>query len=154
MIPTEGLYSCTSVIICCSVVICIIEMVISGSPYEKVLSLILGCFMICSMLPPVWGLIRDIPDLPENEEYTYTQKGDMEKAKKQVIEERISSLVAKTLKEKDICAKDIKTRLEVGEDGTIKNIYAEVTLDKSSRHRAAAAEKLIRSNLSIGCKIS
>ncbi len=129
-------------------------MVISGSPYEKVLSLILGCFMICSIIPPVCGLIRDLPEIPGNEEYVYTHKGDMEKVRKQLIEERISSLVAKTLKEKDICAKDIKTRLEVGEDGTIKNIYAEVTLDKSSRHRAVAAEKLIRSKLSIGCKIS
>ena len=142
-----------SVCISCGIV-CIIEMLISDTVLEKTVRYVLGAFMLCAVIVPVGGFIRDISfDFGDFGEISDEIPEDIENERIEYLKSEIKKLIVRNLEDENIFPKEICVNMDIDEDNCISIITADILLENGDVHKSQKIRNVLDS-LGIGCNIS
>ena len=141
--------------ICIScVIVCIVEMLISDTALEKTVRYVLGAFMLCAVIVPVGGFIRDISfDFGDFGEISDEIPEDIENERIEYLKSEIKKLIVKNLEDENIFPKEICVNMDIDEDNCISIITADILLENGDVHKSQKIRNVLDS-LGIGCNIS
>lgn len=135
-------------------IVCIIEMLISDTALEKTVRYILGAFMLCAVILPVGGFIKEISfDFGDVGEISDEIPQDIENERIEYLKSEIEKLIVKDLKDENIFPKEVCVNMDINEDNCISIITADILLENGDVHRVQRVRNVL-DNLGIGCNIS
>ena len=135
-------------------IVCIIEMLISDTVLEKTVRYVLGAFMLCAVIVPVGGFIRDISfDFGDFGEISDEIPEDIENERIEYLKSEIKKLIVRNLEDENIFPKEICVNMDIDEDNCISIITADILLENGDVHRVQRVRNVL-DNLGIGCNIS
>ena len=138
----------------CSVTACIVEILVSDTRLEKNIRLVLGAFMLCAVILPVGGFIKEISfDFGDVGEISDEIPQDIENERIEYLKSEIEKLIVKDLKDENIFPKEVCVNMDINEDNCISIITADILLENGDVHRVQRVRNVL-DNLGIGCNIS
>ena len=141
--------------ICIScVIVCIVEMLISDTALEKTVRYVLGAFMLCAVIVPVGGFLREISfELGDIGEISDDIPEDIENQRIEYLKSEIKKLILKKIEDENIFPKEVRIDMDIDEDNCISIITADILLEKDDIHKSQKVRNILN-DLGIGCNIS
>lgn len=134
----------------------IIQYVIPSGMMERSMKLVLGGFVVLGLILPIADLVRSVEwDFQIKEDPSITEHY-LETTNNQIItiaQHNIEQLIAETLREMNISAKNIMVKMDISEDNCIMIEKAVLVIAFSDMERAAAIEEKIWSALGIKAEV-
>ncbi len=135
----------------CCIACSILSLLCSDTRMKKVVSLVMGAFIVCSLLLPLFSLsalskddiniITESADLDLNTEEAY---------KKAVLDETAKNLVIAAddlLKQENIKVKNIELAIKLSEDDSIYISKIYIYINKTDEHKADKIKSIIEKNM-------
>ncbi|MGN0453244.1 MAG: stage III sporulation protein AF [Ruminococcus sp.] len=154
---TESIYICAGSLCVCLVACALLRMISPSGSTKKIMSVVVGVFMLCCLLSPIVSLMKsfDVSDLEakysqSESDLSQTVDAEVLKATGDYINEYTSAL----LREAKIDVRDIKT--VIGQTETrgiyVREIY--IYIDNTAKDKEKAISELILSAVGIEPKIN
>jgi len=138
----------------CAAVVSIVELLISDTALEKTVRFVLGVFMLTAIVLPAGEVIRDLTEekplgqLPEMSEIPF----EIETQRENYLRLQLSTLIDRTLQEKNIHAAKIEVGIRTDEDDSISDITAEISLHRTDAQKSSEVSRIIKNELGISCR--
>ncbi len=137
----------------CSVVVCIVEMLLSDTALEKTVRLVLGAFMLCAVMVPLGSMAVEMGEWEETGELSTDIPESVAEQRREFLEQELAKLADKTLEEEQITAEAIRIRMDIDKDNCITMITAEVTVAPSQVRYMGKIRELLREKLGMECQV-
>ena len=143
----------TIICICC-VTCSIISLIVPDKRMNKTVNLVLGLFLICSMIIPIKGIVSTIKGegvILQDYEFEQNVDEDIKDYQKAVMKETADNLVKVTdnlLKNEGIEADNIKLSLKLSDNNSIYVGRIIIYISKKYEDRLNDIEKIVYSNMS------
>ncbi len=143
----------TIICVCC-VACSIISLIVPDKRMNKTVNLVLGLFLICSMIVPIKGIVSTLKGddmLLQDYEFEQNVDEDIKNYQKAVMKETADNLVKVTdslLKNEGIEPDNIKLSLKLSDDNSIYVGRIIIYISKKYEDRLNDIEKIVYSNMS------
>lgn len=131
----------------------ILETLAPNGKFEKIIRLVLGAFMLCAILFPLKGAIKNINfNLDKNTSFADSNEGLKNKVNEETqknSKENIEKIIKEMLKEKNIEVKKINIFMDMKEDNCISISKAEIYLSGNDEKKKEEVVKLIEKTFGI-----
>ena len=143
----------TIICICC-VACSIISLIVPDKRMNKTVNLVLGLFLICSMIVPIKGIVSTLKGedmILHDYDFEQNIDEDVKEYQKAVMKETADNLVKVTdnlLKNEDIQADNIKLSLKLSDNNSIYVGRIIIYISKKYEDRLNDIQKIVYSNMS------
>lgn len=149
---SESVYICASSLCCCLVITAVLRIIAPGGNTSKIMSLIFGVFVLCSILTAITGLIKNTDINSEVKEYNLKEESFADNVDEQVIRttaDYISEYTNSVLESNGINNSIIRTVLGVDENNGIYLKELNIYLDSKHIEEKDAVSELIQEYVGI-----
>ena len=135
----------------CCIACSIISLLCSDTRMKKVVSLVMGAFIVCSLLLPLFSLTAlSADDFRITTDSTGLDIDSEESYKKAVLDETAKNLVIAAddlLKQEEIRAKNIELAIKLSEDDSIYISKIYIYINKADEQKAEKIKSIIEKNM-------
>ncbi len=153
----NSIYVCAASL-CCTLVVCaVIRLIVPTGNTERIMSVVLSVFVLCSIFSPAINIIKNMNPNVEEKDLNITEKEVYLMQDKRVIEETanyINEYVYNLLCSKDVDCSSVKTILATNENRGIYIKEINIYLNKDDADKAKFVKEWITELLGIEPKVS
>ncbi|WP_101697889.1 stage III sporulation protein AF [Clostridium minihomine] len=154
----NGVREWSSIIVMAALAASILQYLIPGGSMEKVTRLVIGAFIICSILVPVGRLVHHFEveafaahdDLTPNIQYQDTVNQQTVRA----AENAVRTVVISQLAQNGIQCKNVTLNMDTNEDGSISITKVFVSLDQKELGKLQETQKLLERELGLKTEVT
>ncbi|MDU7337469.1 MAG: stage III sporulation protein AF [Clostridium sp.] len=154
----SGIREWSSVIVLAALAAGILQYLMPSGSMEKVTRLVIGAFVICSILVPIGKLAKqaDVQAFAqENSALPNVQYQDtVNKQTVDAAQASVRTVVLATLTEKGIPCKNVALSMDTNEDGRISITKVFVSLDQKDLGRIQETKKLLEQELGLTTEVT
>ena len=139
-----------------AVAVSIVEMLIPNGKTEKIMRLVLGCFMLLAiMLPLKNGLSGIAPKFKKHDPLTdYSEfSKNIQDQSVNSIKSSLNSIIENSLKEKKIVVKKVDIFMDTNKDNCISIKKIKVFLKKNDENKISAAKEILEKKLGLPTEV-
>lgn len=150
----EAIYSQAAAVVICSVIVSMIDLLVSGTAMQQTVRHILGAFMLCALLLPVSSAAVEISQINFHSDSAFEQTDQMQKMQISFLELQMKELAEQTLVENGITPYRTIVHITLTDSEMIDHIDAEIMLFGSDAEKQIKAESILREKLGLSCDIT
>ena len=155
----SGVREWSSVIVLAALAAGILQYLMPTGSMERVTRLVIGAFIICSILLPVGRLVRqlDVQAFAQGEGAAAPNRQYQDTVNRQTAEaaqDAVRTVVIATLSEKGIQCKNVALNMDTNEDGRISITKVFVSLDQKESGKLQETKKLLEQELGLTTEVT
>ncbi len=140
-------------IVICSVMACIVELLINDGKYEKTIRAVLGCVILCVIATPLTGFSVEMFDmgntLTKNEYDIDNDNMELEQLEREYIDKQLSKTTENILKENALSYTYVSTSIIYNDKQQAENIQCTININGSDKSSIPRLKEVIRSKLGV-----
>lgn len=150
----EGVIQWAVTVSVCAAASCIVEMLLSDTAFEKMVRLVLGIFMLSAIVLPAGKAFSELTrQLPSAERFEVSDIPEvLGKQQETYLTEQLAGLIDSKLRENGITSAKTEVQTDIGSDGSILMITAEVSLHRKDAQKSNVVNSIVQEELQIGCR--
>ncbi len=144
----ENIYKWALSVIGCTVIASIAELLITDEKYEKVIKTVIGSFILCAILFPLTGFIKDIREPEFHNNFIYESEDDpIGEMESKIINDKLSKTAEDILIQNGIIFLETNVWLEYDENGTADKISCNISIPGTERNKIPEIKKIINEKI-------